>query len=84
MSRKPILYVFHEAGSIYISTTCETNVNELKQLVHLRGSKCINIVRSADIVVGNTSNIYRSIHENWIFESKTLGKLIPTDTFKIN
>jgi len=69
-------HIFDNAGSIYISNTCQPNFKQLKQLVRACGGKCSSIQTTADVVVGYTPVMNNNVNEKWILDCITQGLLL--------
>ncbi|XP_060856102.1 uncharacterized protein LOC132933848 isoform X2 [Metopolophium dirhodum] len=68
--------IFDNAGRIYISDSCESPAKLLRRLVHACGGHCTSTESIANVVVGYTLQMNNNIHEKWILDCITQGKLL--------
>ncbi|XP_022182377.1 uncharacterized protein LOC111042164 [Myzus persicae] len=68
--------IFDKAGQIYVSNSCESPAELLRQLVHACGGHCTSEESKADIVIGATIQFRHNTHEKWIFDCITQGILL--------
>ncbi|VVC30412.1 BRCT domain [Cinara cedri] len=76
-------HIFDDAGSIYISNTCEPSARQLKRLVRACGGQCTNNETTANIVVGYTFLGIGNIHEKWILDCITQGVLLNKNKYAL-
>lgn len=76
-------HIFDNVGRIYISDTCKPSAKQLKQLILACGGKCTNIENRASVVIGYTKQIIYNIHEKWILDCITEGKLLPKSQYRL-
>jgi len=74
-------HIFDDAGSIYISDTCEPSPKHLKQLVRACGGRCTSSRTTAKVVVGYTDQMHSNINEKWILDCITQGLLLNKDKY---
>lgn len=76
-------HIFDDVGVIYISNLCKPSARNLKRLVRACGGQCTNDETLANVVVGYTNRIDNNIHEKWILDSISQGKLLNKYQYRI-